>query len=201
MFKFLMADVGWGDTPKWVVDVLQPIINVLDSLLLPIIIILGVAGMIYGIVLGVQYAKAESADKRDENKKRMIHGVIGIVIILVLLILMKVFTANADGIFGWVNTSSGRVVVTIEIGENGQSADQTAQILVDYGLFEDTTAAKEEIGNRTSVTVSFSQDEWDKISSKHAEDKGVKVQGEQKDTETTSVLPNYNNEWVNVSVA
>ncbi len=98
--------IDYGDTPGWVIDVIAPIIRVLDSFLLPVIIILGVAGMIYGIVLGVQYAKAESADQREEAKKRMINAIIGIVIMLVLLILMKVFTANANEIFGWVKDSS-----------------------------------------------------------------------------------------------
>ena len=92
--------------PKWVANVLAPILKVLDSLLLPVIIVLGTAGMIYGIVLGVQFAKAETADKREEAKKRMINAIIGIVIMLILLILMKVFTANAYDIFGWVIDTS-----------------------------------------------------------------------------------------------
>ena len=94
------------DTPDWIINIMVPIINVLDSLLLPIIIVLGTAGMIYGIVLGVQYSKAETADKRDEAKKRMINAIIGILIVLILLILMKVFTANAYSIFGWVEQSA-----------------------------------------------------------------------------------------------
>ena len=93
--------------PKWVANVLAPILKVLDSLLLPVIIVLGTAGMIYGIVLGVQFAKAETADKREEAKKRMINAIIGIVIMLILLILMKVFTANAPDIFDWVNETAG----------------------------------------------------------------------------------------------
>lgn len=98
----IVDGVEYGDTPKWVVNIIAPILRVLDSLLLPVIIVLGTAGMIYGIVLGVQFAKAETADKREEAKKRMINAIIGIVIMLILLILMKVFTANAYEIFGWV---------------------------------------------------------------------------------------------------
>ena len=92
--------------PPWVADILAPILKVLDSLLLPVIIVLGTAGMIYGIVLGVQFAKAETADKREEAKKRMINAIIGIVIMLILLILAKVFTSNAPDIFQWVTDSA-----------------------------------------------------------------------------------------------
>lgn len=89
--------------PKWIRQILVPILGVLNTLLLPLIIILGVAGTIYAIILGVQYAKAESADKRDECKKRLVNAIIGLVIILVALIGMKIFIANAPDIFDWVS--------------------------------------------------------------------------------------------------
>ncbi len=98
--------INYGDTPQWIVNILVPIIKALDQLLVPVIIVLGVAGTVYGIVLGVQYAKAESSDQREEAKKRLINAVIGIVIILVALILMKLFTQNANAIFGWVDESA-----------------------------------------------------------------------------------------------
>lgn len=89
--------------PEWIRQILVPILGVLNTLLLPLIIILGVAGTIYAIVLGVQFAKAESADKRDETKKRLINAVIGLVIILVALIGMKIFIVNAPSLFNWVS--------------------------------------------------------------------------------------------------
>ena len=82
--------------------VFKPVIDILDSMLLPILILLGTAGSIYAIVLGVNYSKAESADKREEAKKRMINAIIGIVVTLLLLILLKLFTANADTIAEWI---------------------------------------------------------------------------------------------------
>lgn len=96
------------DMPGWIANILVPILEVLDSLLVPVIIILGVAGMIYAIVIGVQYAKAESSDKREEAKKRLINAVIGVVIMLVALIGMKIFVQNAGDIFGWVNDASSK---------------------------------------------------------------------------------------------
>ena len=98
--------INYGDAPTWVIEIIAPIINILNSLLIPVIILLGTAGTIYAIVLGVQYSKAETADKRDEAKKRLINAVIGIVIMLVALILIKIFVANAASIFGWVKDTS-----------------------------------------------------------------------------------------------
>ena len=95
-----------GSMPEWIKKILIPILEVLDNLLIPVIILLGVAGSVYAIVLGVQYAKAESADKRDEAKKRLINAVIGIVIMLVALIGMKLFISNSAAIFKWVEDSS-----------------------------------------------------------------------------------------------
>ncbi len=84
--------------------VFKPVVDILDSMLLPILILLGTAGSIYAIVLGVNYSKAESADKREEAKKRMINAIIGIVVTLLLLILLKLFTANVQTIVDWIKS-------------------------------------------------------------------------------------------------
>ncbi|MBQ2864806.1 MAG: hypothetical protein IJE91_05050 [Clostridia bacterium] len=89
---------GWYDS-------LMQIVGIVDSLLNPILIIGGTAGMIFVIVLGVNFSKAESADKREEAKKRMINAIIGVVITLLALILIKLFTANAEEIVTWINRS------------------------------------------------------------------------------------------------
>ena len=101
------SEIKYGNAPEWVVKIIAPIIEILNSLLIPVIILLGTAGMIYVIVLGVQYTKAETADKRDEAKKRLINAAIGVIIMLVALILVKIFVANAASIFGWVKETSG----------------------------------------------------------------------------------------------
>ncbi|MCI5714018.1 MAG: hypothetical protein MR288_00095 [Firmicutes bacterium] len=83
--------------------VFAPIIKILDAMLWPVLILVGTAGSIYAIVLGVNFSKAESADKREEAKKRMINAIIGLVVTIILLILLKLFTANAETIANWIN--------------------------------------------------------------------------------------------------
>ncbi len=98
-----------GKTPEEEVNdfyerVFEPVVDILDAMLVPILILVGTAGSIYAIVLGVNFSKAESADKREEAKKRMINAIIGLVVTLLLLILLKLFTANAQAIADWINS-------------------------------------------------------------------------------------------------
>ncbi len=98
-----------GDTPEEEVNdfynrVFKPVVDILDAMLVPILILVGTAGSIYAIVLGVNFSKAESADKREEAKKRMINAIIGLVVTILLLILLKLFTANAQAIANWINS-------------------------------------------------------------------------------------------------
>lgn len=70
-------------------------------ILIPVMIVVGVAGIFYSIYLGVNLAKADSADKRQEAKSRMINAIIGFVAIFVLILLMYLFCDNVDTLFGW----------------------------------------------------------------------------------------------------
>lgn len=101
---------------EWYKNIFNPITSLLDSMLVPILIIIGTAGSIYAIVLGVNFSKAETADKREEAKKRMINAVIGIVVMLVMLVLLKLFTANADEIAKWIMDMSGGSTPETETG-------------------------------------------------------------------------------------
>ena len=55
----------------------------LRKILGPVLIVIGVIGVIYAIYLGVMYAKAEDASKRKEIQGRLIGAIIGAVIIIV----------------------------------------------------------------------------------------------------------------------
>ena len=61
--------------------------EVLHGIVGPCLSVIGSLGVIYIIILGVQYAKAESDDKRLECKKRMTNLAIGVAILIVMLTL------------------------------------------------------------------------------------------------------------------
>ncbi|MBR7091175.1 MAG: hypothetical protein IKC79_01835, partial [Clostridia bacterium] len=58
----------------WVNDVTDAI----QAVLLPLLILLATAGIIYVIILGVNLARAESADKQKEAKQRMVNFIVAI---------------------------------------------------------------------------------------------------------------------------
>ncbi len=74
--KKLDTQFGW----------VEQIYNGIMTILVPILAIVAAAGIIWAIVLGVNMARADSTDKREEAKKRLIGLVVGIVILVVLII-------------------------------------------------------------------------------------------------------------------
>jgi len=81
---------------KWVND----IVDAVNTLLWPLLILVGAAGSIYAVVLGINMAKADSGEKREEAKKRLISAVVGLAIIIALILLMKLlFTQDVLGKF------------------------------------------------------------------------------------------------------
>lgn len=72
-------------------EFLNEIINALNTILVPILIIVATAGTIYAVVLGVNMARAESAEKREEAKKRVINAVVALAIMIVLILVLRLF--------------------------------------------------------------------------------------------------------------
>ena len=102
-----LTNVGSTDEPigydaTWWHNTLEPIADLLGEILVPLLIALSTAGSVYAIVLGVAYSKAESGEKRDEAKKRLVNVLIGFVVLLVLLILLILFCKNVVSIGKWV---------------------------------------------------------------------------------------------------
>ena len=57
------------------------------AVLWPLLIVVAAAGTIYAVVLGVNMARADSTEKREEAKKRVINVIVGLLIIIALLLL------------------------------------------------------------------------------------------------------------------
>ena len=79
---------------------LYPVIQFIDSAFIPILIILGAVGGVWCIFLGVNLARAETADKADEAKKRLINVIIAIIATALLIFLLALFvTKGVPAIF------------------------------------------------------------------------------------------------------
>ena len=78
---------------------LYPIAKFLDDMFIPVIIIVAVAGGIWVVILGVNLARAESADKAQEAKKRLINVVVAIVAVIILVFLLAFVVSNVGNWF------------------------------------------------------------------------------------------------------
>ena len=97
-----------GDkSPEWVTALMNAVTNIIN----PILILVATAGIIYAIVVGVKFAKAEDKSQRDEAKQKLITVIIGIVVTAVLILLfIWLRSALQDGtisIDNWFGT--GRI--------------------------------------------------------------------------------------------
>jgi Na+-driven multidrug efflux pump len=91
-FNFL--GINWDDPQYQEIKFLEPILEALNLILFPLMILVATAGSIYAVILGVNMAKAETADKREEAKKRIINAVLALVITIVLILLLQLFATN-----------------------------------------------------------------------------------------------------------
>lgn len=80
-----------GSEGKWEWNWVANIVDAINQLLYPLLILVGTAGVIYAVYLGVNLARADSADKQQEAKKRMINAIIGLASIIALILLLKLF--------------------------------------------------------------------------------------------------------------
>ena len=69
--------------------VVNPIISLLNSLLGPILGLVGAIGTLYCVLLGVKFAKAEEPQEREKAKAHLKNAIIGFVLIFVLIVALK----------------------------------------------------------------------------------------------------------------
>ena len=67
----------------------QPIVDLIYSILGPVLAIVGAAGAIYCVVLGVKYAKAEEPQDREKAKGALKNAIIGFILIFVLIFALR----------------------------------------------------------------------------------------------------------------
>ena len=74
----------------WLDKLLAAVIRVIN----PILIVVAVAGILYAIVVGVKFVKADTKEEREEAKQKLITVIIGIVVTFVLIALFYFLAFN-----------------------------------------------------------------------------------------------------------
>ncbi len=77
--------------------VADPIIDLLNTVLTPLLGIVGAVGAIYCVILGVKFAKAEEPQDREKAKGALKNAIIGFVLIFVLLMALKILLPEMMG--------------------------------------------------------------------------------------------------------
>lgn len=96
---------GVAEEFTWIQEITQAI----DTLLWPLLIVVAACGTIYAVVLGVNMARADSTEKREEAKKRLINLLIGIAITIGLILFFKLLITTILPSFGfdaWKSTGA-----------------------------------------------------------------------------------------------
>lgn len=84
--------------------VLQPIINLINSLVAPLLGVVGAVGAVYCILLGVKYARAEEPQDREKAKQHLKGAITGFLLIFILLVVLNL---AKDPLLAWVNSYAG----------------------------------------------------------------------------------------------
>ena len=85
--NMLMAiNTGYG----W----LNTLVTTVISLINPILIVVAVAGILYSIVVGVKFVKADSKEDREAAKSKLISVIVGIIVTCVLIALFYFLAFN-----------------------------------------------------------------------------------------------------------
>lgn len=85
MKNFLMSIGMLLSSSTRLKETAEKVSEILKTIVGPCFTVLASLGVIYMVVLGVQYAKSESDDKRAETKKRIVNLAIGVVIMVLML--------------------------------------------------------------------------------------------------------------------
>lgn len=74
-------------------EISTPIVELINSFLTPALAIVGAIGVLYCIVLGVNYAKAAEPQEHEKAKNHLKNAIIGFILIFVLMLALKIGTS------------------------------------------------------------------------------------------------------------
>ncbi len=100
---------------------LSTLLGTLSTVLWVVIALVGAAGGIYAVFVGIKMARADSAEQREEGKKRFINVIVSVVVVIVLIIFFNVFLPmilSAVGNFTDEKNSSSSVAGKVDAISN-----------------------------------------------------------------------------------
>jgi len=92
-FVLMSASVCFATTKAAIdyTETVKPIVDLLEAFLKPMMLVVGAAGTLYCVILGVKYARAEEPQDREKAKQHLKGAIIGFVLIFILIVALKQF--------------------------------------------------------------------------------------------------------------
>ncbi|MBO4863683.1 MAG: hypothetical protein J5517_04920 [Eubacterium sp.] len=92
--------------------VTKPIVGLIDSLVNPILAIVGAGGTIFCIFLGVKFATAEEPQEKEKRKQALKTAIIGFFLIFVLMVALKL---SIKPLTDWYAASTAGANSTLQV--------------------------------------------------------------------------------------
>ncbi len=80
-----------------------PVVDLINSLLGPVISVVVAVGAVYCVILGVKLAKADEPQEREKAKMALKNAIIGFFLIFILIVVMRLMVPT---LVDWVNSNS-----------------------------------------------------------------------------------------------
>ena len=81
----------------------SPVVNLINSLIGPVISVVVAVGAIYCVILGVKLAKADEPQEREKAKMALKNAIIGFFLIFILIVVMRLMVPT---LVKWVGDST-----------------------------------------------------------------------------------------------
>ncbi|SEF79656.1 hypothetical protein SAMN04487934_103186 [Eubacterium ruminantium] len=86
--------------------VVKPIVSLINSIVNPLLMLVGAGGVIFCIMLGVKYATAEEPQEREKRKQSLKTAIIGFILIFVLVVALR---ASIGPLTKWMENSTAEI--------------------------------------------------------------------------------------------
>ena len=73
-------------------SIIQPVLDICDSLVPIMLLVVGAVGALWCILLGVKYARADDPQEHEKAKKGLVNAIVGFVLIFILLVMLNIGT-------------------------------------------------------------------------------------------------------------
>jgi len=99
--------------------VTTPIVGLINSLVNPLLLLVGAGGTIFCILLGVKFATAEEPQEKEKRKQSLKTAIIGFFLIFILVVALKL---SINPLTTWMQNSTKGANTTIQL-DNTESTE------------------------------------------------------------------------------